>query len=115
MSDFTFLTKEQCVGSEKLGVLEKRGLEAKPTDFAILLGCDASRVDSLDDGSSLKRRTGSYWTSSKSEDRYDYLIDWGDLDSYNYSYLINYDGGLDSKKNRSWWLWCPTSLTIFIN
>ena len=38
MSDFTFLTKEQCLGDDKLDIFEKRGTKADITDFAILLG-----------------------------------------------------------------------------
>ena len=38
MSSLTFLTKEQCFGSEKLDILKKRGTKAILTDFSILLG-----------------------------------------------------------------------------
>ena len=38
MSNFTFLTKEQCLGNDKLDILEKRGTRAVITDFSILLG-----------------------------------------------------------------------------
>ena len=38
MSNLTFLTKEQCLESEKLDILQKRGIKAAITDFAILLG-----------------------------------------------------------------------------
>ena len=33
MSDFTFLTEEQCFGSDKLDILKKRGIKAVITDF----------------------------------------------------------------------------------
>ena len=35
MSEFTFLTKEQGFGADKLKILEKRGTEAKITDFSM--------------------------------------------------------------------------------
>ena len=38
MSDFTFLTEEQCFGNDKLDILKKRGTQAAITDFSILLG-----------------------------------------------------------------------------
>lgn len=38
MSDFTFLTEEQCYGNDKLDILKKRGATATMTDFSILLG-----------------------------------------------------------------------------
>ncbi|MCF0126905.1 MAG: hypothetical protein HUJ68_14370, partial [Clostridia bacterium] len=55
MSDFTFLTKEQCFGDDKLGILEKRGTQAAITDFSILLGGSTYSDDSL------AGRTGYYW------------------------------------------------------
>ena len=36
MSDFTFLTPEQCSGKNKLDILKRRGTEAAITDFSIL-------------------------------------------------------------------------------
>ena len=38
MSDFTFLTEEQCFSDDKLDILKKRGTKAEITDFSILLG-----------------------------------------------------------------------------
>ena len=38
MSNFTFLTQEQCFGSDKLDILKKRGTKAAITDFSVLLG-----------------------------------------------------------------------------
>ena len=38
MSNFTFLTEEQCFGSDKLDILKKRGTKAAITDFSVLLG-----------------------------------------------------------------------------
>ena len=59
MSNFTFLTEEQCFGNDKLDILEKRGTQAAITDFSVLLGGWVS-----DNDSSLEGRTGCYWTKS---------------------------------------------------
>ena len=67
MSDFTFLTKEQYFGDDKLDILEKRGTKAAITDFSILLGAYVSYCH-IDNDSSLEGRTGYYWT--KSDDGY---------------------------------------------
>ena len=67
MSDFTFLTEEQYFGDDKLDILEKRGTKAAITDFSILLGAYVSDYH-IDNDSSLKGRTGWYWT--KSDDGY---------------------------------------------
>ena len=61
MSNFTFLTKEQCSGAEKLDILKKRGIDAAITDFSILLGGYASIFYSKD---YLDGRKGFYWTKS---------------------------------------------------
>ena len=42
MSDFTFLTEEQCFGDKQLDIFKKRGTKAAITDFSILLGVDVS-------------------------------------------------------------------------
>ena len=42
MSNFTFLTEKQYLGSDKLDILEKRGTKAAITDFSILLGAYVS-------------------------------------------------------------------------
>ncbi len=42
MSNFTFLTQEQCFESDKLDILKKRGTKAAITDFSILLGAYVS-------------------------------------------------------------------------
>ena len=63
MSDFTFLTKEQCFGNDKLDILEKRGIKAAITDFSSLLGGFVSR-NNIDSDSSLEGKTGYYWTKS---------------------------------------------------
>ena len=56
MSDFTFLTAEQCFGDKQLEIFKKRGAAATMTDFSILLG---QKYNSSD----LNYR-GSYWTKS---------------------------------------------------
>jgi hypothetical protein len=68
MSDFTFLTPEQCFGNDKLDILKKRGTKAAITDFSILLGGDYVSVYHVDNDSSLEGRPGYYWT--RSDDSY---------------------------------------------
>ena len=63
MVDFTFLTKEQCFGNDKLDILKKRGIQAAITDFSILLGAFVSNYH-IDNDSSLEGRIGWYWTKS---------------------------------------------------
>ena len=63
MSDFTFLTEEQCFGDKQLDILEKRGTKAAITDFSILLGGYVADYH-IDSDSSLEGRTGYYWTKS---------------------------------------------------
>ena len=67
MSDFTFLTEEQCFGNDKLDILKKRGTQAAITDFSILLGAYVSGYH-IDNDSSLEGRTGYYWTKSDDGD-----------------------------------------------
>ena len=67
MSDFTFLTEEQCFGDNKLDILKKRGTKAGITDFSILLGSYVSDYH-IDNDSSLNGRTGNYWTKSDDGD-----------------------------------------------
>lgn len=67
MSNLTFLTREQCLGSEKLDILQKRGTKAAITDFSILLGGLVYRGKNychIDGDDSLEGRSGSYWTKS---------------------------------------------------
>ena len=68
MSEFTFLTEEQCFGDDKLEILEKRGTKVAVSDFSILLGgivCDGLHIEG---DSSLEGRTGYYWTKSDDGD-----------------------------------------------
>ena len=68
MSNFTFLTREQCFGDDKgngqLDVIKKRGTKAAVTDFSIILGAYVSNWG-VDNDKSLEGRTGEYWTRSK--------------------------------------------------
>ena len=68
MSNFTFLTEEQCFGSDKLDIFEKRGIKAAVTDFSMLLGGTVGKAENkdehIDTDSSLEGRTGYYWTKS---------------------------------------------------
>ena len=68
MSGFTFLTEEQCDGSDKLDILKKRGTKAEITDFSILLGGLSFIEDEdyhKDNDNSLEGKTGFYWTKSE--------------------------------------------------
>lgn len=67
MSNFTFLTEEQCFGNNELDILKKRGTKAALTDFSILLGAYVSD-NNIDNDSSLEGRTGFYWTKSDDGD-----------------------------------------------
>ena len=64
MSNFTFLTQEQCFERDKLDVLKKRGTKAVITDFSILLGAYVSNNDHVENDDSLEGRTGYYCTKS---------------------------------------------------
>ena len=91
MSNFTFLTEEQCFGNDKLDILEKRGTQAAITDFSILLGGWVSDYH-VDNDSSLEGRTGWYWTKSDDGDNDARVgIAYG---SRNYSMLANAMVGL---------------------
>ena len=67
MSNFTFLTEEQCFGNDKLDILKKRGTQAAITDFSILLGACACDYH-IDNDCSLEGRTNWYWTKSDDGD-----------------------------------------------
>ena len=68
MSNLTFVTQEQCFGSKKLDIFEKRGTKAAITDFAIALGGYVSSGSHIDSDPSLKGRTGWYWIKSDDGD-----------------------------------------------
>ena len=80
MSDFTFLTAEQCLGENKLDIFKKRGTVAALTDFAILLGANVTN-NHINSDSSLAGRTGSYWTRTKDANFYNnvYVVRSDDL------------------------------------
>ena len=86
MSEFTFLTEEQCFGSDKLDIFKKRGTKAAISDFSILLGGFCDHDDHVEGDSSLEGRTGYYWTKSDDGDIYAGLVyadgsrDYGDID-----------------------------------
>ena len=90
MSDFTFLTQEQCFERDKLDILEKRGTRAAITDFSILLGAYVSDFY-VENDSSLDGRTGFYWTKSDDGDNDAHVVD-DDGDRY-YNYVDERDGG----------------------
>ena len=81
MSNFTFLTQEQCFGSDKLDILKKRGTKAAITDFSILLGAYVSDYH-IDNDSSLEGRTGYYWTKSDDGDNDARVVDANGLRLY---------------------------------
>ena len=90
MSNFTFLTQEQCFERDKLDVLKKRGPRAAITDFSILLGAYVSDCH-VENDSSLEGRTGYYWT--KSDDGYnDVYVVLGDGIEYRFT-AISRTGG----------------------
>lgn len=67
MNNFTFLTEEQLFGNNALSIIKKRGTKAALTDFSILLGGYVGDYY-LDGSSSLKDRTGYYWTKTDDND-----------------------------------------------
>lgn len=64
MNEFTFLSKDQMFGENRLEIFDKVGTRAAPTDFAILLGGYVSRYFVDGNNGSLANRTGFYWTQS---------------------------------------------------
>ena len=83
MGDFTFLTQEQCFGSDKLDILKKRGNKAVITDFSILLGAYVSDYHIAND-SSLEGRTGYYWTKSANENNNIHVVNGMGGEDYEY-------------------------------
>ena len=90
MSNFTFLTQEQCFERDKLDVLKKRGTKAAITDFSVLLGGWVSS-EHVENDSSLKGRTGYYWTKSDYGDNDARVVD--DNGSRDYYNVNGRDGG----------------------
>jgi len=58
MNDFTFLTKEQVFGDDKIDIISKYGEKCAPTDFSVLLG----GMQALDDYTEEGYRAGCWWT-----------------------------------------------------
>ena len=85
MSNFTFLTQEQCFGSDKLDILKKRGTKAAITDFSVLLGGWVSS-EHVENDSSLEGRTGYYWTKSDDGDNDARVVDDNGSSPYNNVY-----------------------------
>ena len=71
MSDFTFLTKEQCTGEDCLDIFKKRGTESAATDFYILLG---GFLGDVKEDSTLSGRIGCYWTKTDDGARDAYAV-----------------------------------------
>ena len=82
MSDFTFLTEEQCFGDEQLDVLKKRGTKSAITDFSVLLGGYIDDDYHIDSDSSLEGRTGYYWTKSDDGDNDAHVVNENGHRSY---------------------------------
>ena len=98
MSDFTFLTEEQCFGNDKLDILKKRGTQAAITDFSILLGAYVSAYH-IDNDSSLEGRTGYYWTKSDDGDNAARVVD--DDGSRDYNDVYKRGGGALYRSHQS--------------
>ena len=90
MSNFTFLTQEQCFESDKLDILKKRGTKAAITDFSVLLGGWISS-EHVENDSSLEGRTGYYWTKSDDGDNDARVVDG--TGSIDYRRVSNRSGG----------------------
>ena len=64
MKKMTLLAKKQIFGDQQLDILRKYGTNCAITDFAILLGGFVSGVFYTNEGTSLKDRTGWWWTKT---------------------------------------------------
>lgn len=64
MNNFSFLTKSQAQGSEKLEVLKKFGSKCGITDFAILLGGRRNKDYFIEGGLTNKEATTEWWTQT---------------------------------------------------
>lgn len=74
MNNDIFLTQNQLYDDTALDVIKKRGTKAVITDYAIILG---GYVSNFDDGSNLKYKIGSYFTSSYNESSVGIVYDDG--------------------------------------
>lgn len=64
MNNFTFLEESQIFGLDRLDIIEKYGTKWVITDFSILLGGLVSPINYTSEGTSLKDRTGWWWTKT---------------------------------------------------
>ncbi len=64
---FTLLENNQIFGDNQLEIIKKMGTKAALTDYAILTGAYVSDNYTVDDDSTLKGRTGGYWTKTPYE------------------------------------------------
>ena len=75
-NEFTLLSWEQVFGKQRIDVIKRLGAKCAVTDFAILLGASLDTSPAahlyayLEDDSSLKGRTGLWWTSTVSREGY---------------------------------------------
>ena len=99
MSDFTFLTEEQIFGSNQIDVIKKRGTKAAISDFSVLLGGWVSDYH-VDSDSSLKGRTGYYWTKSDDGDNDARAVDANGIGFCNNGYERNGGARPDSLLRR---------------
>lgn len=60
--EIKLLSEKQIWGEEKLEILQKRGITAPATDFAILLGTIVDYTRHYNNGEELIDNVGSYWT-----------------------------------------------------
>lgn len=82
MNKFTFLSKDQMFGENRLEIFDKVGTRAAPTDFAILLGGYVSRYFANDNTSSLANRTGYYWTQSVDNGKVHIVSSVGEINDF---------------------------------
>lgn len=68
MLDFTFLEENQIFGDKQLDIFKKYGTKCAITDFAILLGGYVADSTYTSEGSTLKDRTGWWWTRTPDGD-----------------------------------------------
>ena len=84
MIDFTFLTKEQTNGYNKLEILKKYGTRCTITDFARLLGGYISNEYYSIDENSMSEKSGYWWTKTYYGDNQFVAIDVNGILDSNY-------------------------------
>lgn len=75
MNYIGLLNINQIVGENKINIIKKYGTKARVTDFYVLLDGFVLNNYHIDDGFSLKDRTGMWFTSSSYNDDSSYVID----------------------------------------